>query len=99
VNLTARLTASLTTKNDEESQGQTDSRQPVGTSLSEVENDAPGPRRSTRRPTPKVTWSEKDIKAYLDRGAKSPAKDVCALTKLPAREKEARPRPDWPLCQ
>jgi len=48
---------------DEERQGQNDSMLPVGTSTSDVYNAAPGPRRSTRRPAPKVTWWEKDPKA------------------------------------
>ena len=44
---------------DEECPSQNDSMLPVGTSTSDVYNAAPGPRRSTRRPAPKVTWWEK----------------------------------------
>jgi len=84
---------------DEERQGQNDSMVPVGTSTSDVYNAAPGPRRSTRRPAPKVTWWEKDPKAYLATGSESAAKDGCDLTKPLANEKEARARPDWPLCK
>jgi len=64
-----------------------------------MDNAAPGPRRSTRRPAPKVTWWEKDPKAYLASGAESVAEDGWDLTKPPANEKEARDRPDWPLLQ
>jgi len=82
---------------DEERQGQNAWMLPVGTSTSEVHNAAPGPRRSTRRPAPKVSWWEKDPKAYLATGSKSAAKDGCDVTKPPANEKEARALPDWPL--
>jgi len=82
---------------DEERQGQNDSMVPIGTSTSDVYNAAPGPRRSTGRPAPKVTWWEKDPKAYLATGSESAAKDGCDLPKPPANEKEARARPDWPL--
>jgi len=89
---------SLADDNDhEERQGQNDSMIPVGTSTSDVYDAAPGPRRSTRRPAPKVTWWEKDPKAYLTTGSESAAKDGCDLTKPPANEKEARARLDWPL--
>jgi len=84
-------------KDDEECQGQNDSMLLVGTSTSDVYNAAPGPRRSTRRPAPKVSWSEKDPKALLATGSESAAKDGCELTKPPANEKEARARLDWPL--
>jgi len=84
---------------DEERQGQNDSMLPVGTPTSDVDNAAPGPRRSTRRPAPKVTWWEKDQKAYLASGAESAAKDGWDLTKPPANEKEARACPDWLLWQ
>jgi len=82
---------------DEERQGQNDSMLPVGTSTSEVHNAAPGPRRSTRKPAPKVIWWEKDPKAYLATGSESAVKDGCDGTKPPAKEKEERARPDWPL--
>jgi len=82
---------------DEEGQGDTASIHPVGHSAAEMDNAAPGPRRSTRRPAPKVTWWEKDPKAYLASSAESAAKDGWDLTKPPASEKEARARPDWPL--
>jgi len=84
---------------DEESQGDTASIHPVGHSAAEKDNSAPGPRRSTRRPAPKVTWWEKDAKAYLASSAESAAKDGWDLTKPPANEKEACARPDWPLWQ
>jgi len=71
-------------KDDEERQGQSDSMLPVGISPSEVYNTAPRPRRSTRRPAPKVTTSwEKDPKAYLAMGFESAAKDGCDATKPP----------------
>jgi len=82
---------------DEERQGQNDSMPPIGTSTSDVCNSAPGPRGSTRRPSPKVTWWKKDPKAYLATGSEWAAKDDCDLTKPPANEKEARARPDWLL--
>jgi len=82
---------------DEERQGQNDSMVPVGTSTSDGHNTAPGPRRSTRRPAPKVTWWEKDPKAYLATGSESAAKDGCDLSKPPANETETRARPEWPL--
>jgi len=82
---------------DEERHGENDLMLPVGTSTSDVDNAAPGPRRSTRRPAPKVTWWEKDPKAYLATGSEPAAEDGCDLTKPPANEKEARARPDWPL--
>jgi len=84
-------------KDDEERQGQNDSMLPVGTSPSEVYSAAPGPRRSTRRPAPKVTWWEKDPKACLATGSESAAKHGCDLAKPSANEKKARARPDWPL--
>ena len=57
---------------------------------------APGPRRSKRKPAPKVTWWEKEPKAYLASGTKSAAESGCDLHKPPANEKEARARSDWP---
>jgi len=84
---------------DEEGQVDTASLRPVGHSAAEMDNAAPGPRRSTRRPAPKVTWWEKGPKAYLASGAESVAKDGWDLTKPPENEKEARARPDWPLWQ
>jgi len=84
---------------DEEGQGDTASLNPVVHSPAEMDNAAPGPRLSTRMPAPKVTWWEKDPKAYLASGAESTAKDGWDLTKPPANEKEARARPDWPLWQ
>jgi len=82
---------------DEERQGQNESMLPVRTSTSDVYNAAPGPRRSTRRPAPKVTWREKEPKAHLATGSESATKDGCDLTSPPANEKEARARPDWTL--
>ena len=64
-----------------------------------MDNATPGPRRSTRRPAPKVTCWEKDPTAYLASSAESAAKDGWDLTKPPANEKEARARPDCPLRQ
>ena len=84
---------------DEEGQSDTASIHPVGHSAAEMDNAAAGPRHSTRRPAPKVTWWEKDPKAYLANGAESEARDGWDLTKPPADEKEARARPDWPLWQ
>jgi len=83
-------------KDHKERQGPNDSMFPVGISPSEVYYAAPGPRRSTRRPVPKVTWWEKDPKAYLATGSESAAKDGFDLTNPPANETEARARPDWP---
>jgi len=57
----------------------------------------PEPRRSKRKPTPKVTWWEKEPKAYLASGNASAAEAGWDLQKSPANEKEARARPDWPL--
>jgi len=57
---------------------------------------APGPRRSKRKPAPKVTWWDKEPKAYLASGTKSAAESGCDLHKPPANEKEARARSDWP---
>jgi len=84
---------------DEEGQGDTASMHPVGHSAAEMDSAAPGPHRSTRRPAPKVTWWQKDPKAYLASSAESAAKDGWDLTEPPANEKEARARPDWPLRQ
>jgi len=84
-------------KDDRERQGSNDSMLPVGISPSEVHNAAPRPRRSRRRPAPKVAWWENDPKAYLATGSELAAKDGCDVTKPPADEKEARARPDWPL--
>jgi len=82
---------------DEEGQGDTASLRPVGQPPAKMDNAAAGPRRSTCRPAAKVTWWEKDPKAYLASGAESAAKDGWDLTKPPENEKEARARPDWPL--
>jgi len=64
-----------------------------------MDNAAPRPRRSTRRPASKVTWWEKHPKAYLASSADSAAKDGWDLTKPLQNEKDARARPDWPLWQ
>jgi len=58
---------------------------------------APGPRRSKRKPAPKVTWWEKEPKAYLASGNASAAEAGWDLHKPPTNEKESRARPDWPL--
>jgi len=58
----------------EKGQGDTASSRPVGHLPAEMDNAAPGPRPSTRRPAPKVTWWENDPKAYLASGAESAAK-------------------------
>jgi len=84
---------------DEEGQGETASLRPVGNPPAEMVNATPGPRRCTPRPAPKGTWSDKDPKAYLARGAESAAKDGWNATKPLANEKKARARPDWPLWQ
>jgi len=84
---------------DEESQADTSSLRPVSHPPAEMDNDAPRPRRFTRRPALKVSWWEKAPKAYLASGAESAAKDGWDLTKPPANDKEARARPDWPLWQ
>jgi len=84
---------------DKESQADTSSLRPVGHPPGDMDNAAPRPRRSTRRPAPKVSGWEKDPKAYLASGAESAAKDGWDLTKPPANDKEARACPDWPLWQ
>jgi len=58
---------------------------------------APGPRRSKRKPAPKVTSWEKKPKAYLASGNTLAAEAGWDLHKPPANEKEARARPVWPL--
>jgi len=55
-----------------------------------------GPRRSKRKPAVKVTWWEKEPKAYLASSTKSAAESGCDLHKPPENEKEARARSDWP---
>jgi len=57
----------------------------------------PGPRCSKRKPTPKVTWLEKEPKAYLASGNAYAAHAGWDLHMPPANEKEARARPDWLL--
>jgi len=57
----------------------------------------PGPRCSKRKPTPKVTWLEKEPKAYLASGNAYAAQAGWDLHMPPATEKEARARPDWLL--
>jgi len=84
---------------DEEGQGDTAVIHPVVHSAAEEDNSAARPRRSTRGPAPKVTWWEKDPKAYLATGAESAAKDGWDLTKPPANKDEARARPDWTFWQ
>ena len=54
----------------------------------------PWPRRSKRKPAAKVTWWEKEPKAYLASGNASAAEAGWDLHKPPANEKEARARPD-----
>jgi len=61
------------------------------------DSDTPGPRRSKRKPAPKVTWWEKEPKAYLASGNASADEAGWDLHKPRAKEKEARARPDWPL--
>jgi len=57
----------------------------------------PGPPRSKRKPASKVTWWEKEPKAYLASGNASVAEAGWDLHNPPSNEKEARARPDWPL--
>ena len=57
----------------------------------------PGPRRSKRKPAPKVTWWEKEPKACLASGSASATEAGWDLHQPPANEKEGRARPDWPL--
>jgi len=59
----------------------------------------PGPRRSKRKPAPKVTWWEQEPKTYLASGNASAAEAGWDLHKPPENGKEARARPDWPLWQ
>jgi len=53
-------------------------------------------RRSKRKPAPKVTWWERNPKAYVAEGPKGGVPSGWDLTKAPANEKEARARLDWP---
>jgi len=63
----------------------------------DIDSATPGLRRSTRRTAPKVSWWEKDPKAYLASGAKSASKDFWDFTKPRENEKEARALPEWTL--
>jgi len=57
---------------------------------------APWPRRSKRKPAPKVKRWEKEPKAYLASGTKSAAESGCEQQKPPANKKEARAQSDSP---
>ena len=81
----------------EDDDGDGDSTPWVGQAPAASDSVAPGPRRSKRKPAPKVTWWEKEPKAYLASGNASAAEAGWDLHKPPANEKEARARPDWPL--
>jgi len=58
---------------------------------------ARAPRRSKRKPAPKVTWWERNPKAYAAAGPEVGAIASWDLNRPPVNEKEARVRPDWPL--
>jgi len=68
----------------------------VGQALAASDSVAPGPRRSKRKPAPKVTWWAKKLKAYLASGTASAAQAGWHLHEQLANEKKARARPDWP---
>jgi len=53
-------------------------------------------RRSKRKPAPKVTWWERNPKAFDAEGPKGGAPSGWDLTKAPANAKEARARSDCP---
>jgi len=57
------------------------------------------PRRSKRKPAPKVTWWESISKAYVTAGPFGDAKSAWALRKPPTNAKEARARSDWLLLK
>jgi len=80
----------------EDDDGDGDSTPWDGQAPAVSESVAPGPRRSKRKPASKVTWWEKEPKAYLASRTKSADEAGCNLHKLPANEKEARARRDWP---
>jgi len=82
---------------EEDDDGDDDSTPWVGQAPAASDSVAPGPRRSKRKPAPKVTWWEKDPKAYLASGTASAAEAGWDLHRPPANEKEARARHDWPL--
>jgi len=58
---------------------------------------APAPRRSKRKPAPKVTWWESNPKAYVAAGPFGDAQSAWDLSKPPTNAKEARARSDGPL--
>jgi len=58
---------------------------------------AQAPRRSKRKPAPKVTWWESNPKAYVAAGPVGAAKSAWDLSKPPTNAKDARARSDWPL--
>jgi len=58
---------------------------------------ARAPRRSKRKPAPKVTWWERNPKAYAAAGPEVGAIVSWDLNRPPVNEKEVRVRPDWPL--
>jgi len=80
----------------EDDDGDDDSIPWVGQAPAASDSVAPGPRRSKRKPAPKVTWWEKEPEVYLASRTKSADASGCDLHKPPANEKEARARPDWP---
>jgi len=55
------------------------------------------PRRSKRKPAPKVTWWERNPTAYVAEVPKGGAPSGWDLSKAPVNAKKARARSDWPL--
>jgi len=58
---------------------------------------AKAPRRSRRKPAPKVTWWESNPKTYLVARPAAGTTPNLYLSKPPSNAKEARSRAEWPL--
>ena len=83
---------------DNEDAAAQEGHQVLPDSTTESDDDgAQAPRRSKRKPAPKVTWWESNPKAYVAAGPLGDAKSAWDLSKPPTNAKEARARSDWPL--
>lgn len=78
-----------------ESQRHNTSIQPAAHYPSEIYIASSGPRRSTRRPAPKVIWQKEDPRACAASGAETARRDFWDPTKPPFIEKAARAGPEW----
>ena len=80
---------------DDEDAAAQEGHQVLPDSTTESDEDAAqAPRRSKRKPAPKITWWESNSKAYVAAGPFGGTKSAWDLIKPPTNVKEARARLD-----